>query len=134
MARLVRWLPVVLLGLAAVLIGDALVRGSAHAALVLVVPVLTGSSAEFLLGVLLLFVGFLSLPFLLSGPGLDEPTPRTGPAEPPAHGGVILIGPVPIFFGEWRGMSRRAYLWWAALGSVLFVVLLVAALWFVARG
>lgn len=134
MAGPLRWLPVVLLGLAAVLLGDALLRGSAHAALVLVVPVLTGSSAEFLVGVLLLIVGFLSLPLLVSGTYADERETGSADTEAPRHGGVVLIGPVPIFFGEWRGMSRRAYLWWAALGSVLFVVLLVAALWWVARG
>ena len=137
MFRGLRFVPLLLLLAGAVLIVDAVVRGAAHASLVLIVPVLTGSSGEFLLGVLLVFLGLLSVPFLLlSIGGWEELPPSAGTpsSEHSGAGGVILIGPVPIFFGEWAGLRRRAYLWWVAVASLLFAVLLVAWVWLELRG
>jgi uncharacterized protein (TIGR00304 family) len=123
-----RYVPLVLLAVGAALIVDAVLRGSAHAALILIVPVLTGGSVEFLFGVLLLFLGLLSLPALTLMQGLHATEPGEAPeggARPSGSGGVVLIGPVPIFFGEWGEMRRRTYWWWVAVASVLFAALLV---------
>jgi uncharacterized protein (TIGR00304 family) len=119
----------------AALVADAVLRGQASLSLVLVVPVFSGSSVEFLLGVVLLVVGFLLLPLSLWEPSESEPLlrPAEGPSVPPpstgaAGGGVVLIGPVPIFFGAWKNVSRRVRLLAAVAGAVLLVVLVVGFL------
>lgn len=110
----------------------AVVRSEASLHLVLIVPVLAGSSPLFLLGVLLVVVGFALLPLALgstspevrppSGPGGIAPSPP--PSE--AFGGVILIGPVPLFFGAWRHPDRRRYLLAVALGTAVVVAAVLA--------
>lgn len=124
--------PLALLPLAAfvagaALIADAVRRGEATLALVVVVPVVAGSSGEFLLGVVLVLVGFLSLPLLF----LEARAPVAPlPAEPPraeggsagVGGGFVLIGPVPIFFGGFRRLSRRVRLGIAVAAVLLFAL------------
>ena len=133
----VRFLPLVLLALGAALIVDAVLRGSAHAALILIVPVLTGGSLEFLVGVVLLFIGLLSLPLLSLASAMEseeEVEPSGGKPASTGSGGVVLIGPVPIFFGEWAGMRGKAYWWWVAVASFLCAAFLVAWVWFSLAG
>ena len=126
-----------LLALGASLIVDSVLRGHANAAIVIVFPVLSGTSPEFLVGALLLFVGLLTAPLLAIG-ALVEPASADGPdstSEPArACGGVILIGPVPIFFGGWRRATRRTYWWWVAAATLFFLVVLVAWVWWVRSG
>jgi len=135
----VRWVvlgPVALLlaGLALVVVSVA--KGGADVALLVVFPVVYGSSLGFLLGAILLFAGFLSLPFALgmeedearSTPSLADPPPPTGASG--GVGGFVLIGPVPIVFGSWKGVSRRVRWALAVAGSVLLTVVVVAFLWF----
>ena len=131
--HLVRSLPFALLAAGVVSLVAAVATGEATFYLVLVVPVLTGSSGLPLLGVVLLFLGFLTLPLgfptdahegndvlLSSAPSSPRgPTPRSSSGS----GGVILLGPVPIFFGSWKDPSSRVY-WVAVLVGV--VVLAVA--------
>ncbi len=110
------------------LVADAVVRGGARASLVVVIPVVSGGSAEFLVGVLLLVVGFFSLPFTLGTLAAPEPSSGTDPSPSPwSHGGVVLIGPVPLFFGSWRSLSRRARWAWVAVGGAVTVAIVVAA-------
>ena len=136
MARALRFLPIVALAAGTALLVDAIARGTAHASLVLIVPVITGTSGEFLVGVLLVFVGLVLLPLLGAGE-TTVATRWTDPAEPGsgrlASGGVVFVGPVPIFFGEWGKAVRRTYWWWVALASLLLSVALVAWLWFLLR-
>jgi uncharacterized membrane protein len=119
----------------AALVADAVLHGRASLSLVVIVPVFSGSSAEFLLGVVLLVVGFLLLPLSLWEPSVSEPLlpPAAGPSVPPpsagaAGGGVVLIGPVPIFFGAWKNVSRRVRLLAAVAGAVLLAILVVGFL------
>jgi uncharacterized protein (TIGR00304 family) len=109
------------------LIVDAVLRGGALVSLVVIVPVVTGSSGEFLLGVLLLIVGLLLLPFglMLSNEGTPRSEDLPSAAETGA-GGVVLIGPVPVFFGSWRGVSRRTRWIVAAVGGTAVILLVVA--------
>jgi len=135
--HLVRYLPLILLAAGAALIVDAVLRGSAHAALIFIVPVLTGGSSEFLVGVLLLFLGLLAFPAVSLSASMwsasEEPA-AGGPTSSGGTGGVVLIGPVPIFFGEWGEMRRRTYWWWVAVASVLFAALLVVWVWLALAG
>ncbi|MGA8275744.1 MAG: DUF131 domain-containing protein [Thermoplasmata archaeon] len=126
------WVPVVLLAAGMVLIVDAVVRGAASVALVAIIPVISGSSTEFLVGVVLLLVGFLSVP--LAFLSFDQP-PETGAAlDPRARGetptgevgGLLLVGPVPIFFGSWKSVSLRAKVAVAVVGAILLIVLVLA--------
>jgi uncharacterized membrane protein len=126
------WIPVVLLVAGVVLIVDAVLRGTASVALIAIVPVVSGSSTEFLVGVVLLLVGFLSLPlaFLSLDPGPSPGAvvdPRARGETPTAEvGGLILVGPVPIFFGSWKDVSFRTKVAVAVVGAALLVVLVLA--------
>jgi len=124
-----RWVPLVLLAAGVGLVGDAILQGGATVAIVVVLPVIFGASTEFLLGVVLLLVGFVTLPLAMGWTLASEET-DAGPAParrevPPAEvGGLILIGPIPLFFGRWRGMSRRIRVAVALAGALLLLALL----------
>jgi uncharacterized membrane protein len=131
--RAVRWVPLVLLALGTGLVADAVVAGRASLVLVLIVPVVSGASAEFLLGVVVLLLGFLTLPLAfmvpLGGPASNTP-PRVGrPALPDeissGVSGLILLGPVPIFFGGWKSVPRWARVLAAAVGALVVVAVVV---------
>lgn len=126
MATAARWIPLVLLGVSAVLIGVAVASGTAQVALFLVFPVISGGSWTFLAGVLVLVAAFLSMPFAWASSSASVPTatPET------ASGGVLLLGPIPIFFGQLGAAERSRYLWWVALGCLFAVVALVVAVAF----
>ena len=137
--RGIRAVPLVLWVLGVALIADSVLRGSARVSLVVIVPVVSGQSIEFLLGVVALFAGFLTLPWLFL---LEEGRPKRFPETPGAEttppplrssshvggGGLILIGPVPILFGGWRNVSRRARWWLAIVGGVILVAFLMVVL------
>lgn len=133
---------VALLVTSAVVIALSVAEGGANVAIFGIIPVISGSSALFFLGVVLLFVGFLSVPFALATEWEEEPAPaRPGPAPPlPANteasppsrggfGGVVLIGPFPILFGSWKGISRQARWALALAGALLLTAFVVAVLW-----
>lgn len=112
------------------LVALSIVEGGASVALLVIVPVISGSSLTFLLGVVLLVVGFLSLPFALAEEwgGAPPSLPSSGTAQTGGQGGgggFILIGPVPIVFGSWKGISRRTRWWLAFVGAVLLTVAFV---------
>jgi uncharacterized membrane protein len=128
-----RWPPSLLLLLSvagAALVVDSVLRGGSTFALVLIVPVITGSSPELLAGVALIFAGFLAWA-LASAPSDASPLPTAPPSYDPARrespddagavGGVLLIGPIPIFLGGYRPGTRRARWAWVALGLGLSV-------------
>jgi uncharacterized protein (TIGR00304 family) len=127
------------LGVVAILlVGVALIVlsvlvGRASVSLLVIFPVISGSSLTFLLGVVLLIVGFLALPFVLSEAWESVPLAPSEPAtrSPNAGsgvGGFVLVGPVPVVFGSWKGISRRARWALAASGAVLLVAVLVVFL------
>jgi uncharacterized membrane protein len=101
----------------AVAIGD----GGAHAALVVAVPVLYGDSPLFLLGVLLLVAGIVSLPWAFDSVTRDRP----GAVES-GTGGVVVLGPIPVFWGNAVGASRRLRIALSVAGAVALVVTILA--------
>ena len=119
-------LVVLLVGVA--LVVDAVRRGEASVVLVVVVPVVYGASAELAAGIV-----FLLAAIFLVSLGRAQ---RAGPADPAdgtatgadrssgAMGGVLLLGPVPIFFGSARRVSRRTYLLAVLAGAALFAAAL----------
>ncbi len=93
------------------LVVDSAARGEATVSLVLIFPVLSGDSPEFVAGVGLVVAGLFATPLAWAYSEVDDESPdRRRPAAGPGEGfgGVVLVGPVPIVFGGWRGLSRRA--------------------------
>jgi uncharacterized membrane protein len=127
------FLAVLLAGVA--LIGYAVATGAASLALVLIIPVVWGSSLALALGVLLAFVGLVGLLGTLAPVAAEEEGPSPPPAgsgtPPPAAttgcGGFVLLGPVPLFFGSARPFGRRYYVWALLAGAALFVLLVLVA-------
>lgn len=117
------------------LLVEALATGGARLYLLLIIPVVTGTTPLFGLAVACLVGGVLLLPLAFVG---QEPPEEPSPARPPAHpilagegessGGLILVGPVPIFFGAWRRNPPISYRW-AILVGVILAVLAVLLLW-----
>lgn len=114
-------LALVLLAGGVVLMVDAVRRGAASAALVLIFPVLSGNSPEFLLGLFAFLLGIVTGMIAFAGArGAAARGPPDGGEEGASTaGGVLLIGPIPIFFGSARPASLRALLGWVALGAAL---------------
>ena len=116
------------------LVALSISEGGATLALVVVFPVVFGSSVLFVLGVVLMFAGFVCLPFALATSAIvdaEGPVPEGSEASAGASavGGVVLIGPVPILFGSWRELSRRARWALVLLGAGLFTLALLALVW-----
>jgi uncharacterized membrane protein len=117
--------------LGAFLIAWAIATHQVTLYLLVILPVLTSSSPLFVAGILSIFFGVLAA---IVGTGFEsgpEPTPSVSPRAHPSGsgvGGVILIGPVPIVFGSWSGLSRRARIGLAIGGAVVFVAILTILL------
>lgn len=133
--RVLRVAPFGLLLAGVLLVGDAVARGRATVSWVLVVPVVSGASLEFLAGSLLLVVGLFAVPLAFAFTQEDELPPPA--ALPPSAGptrratgasGVVLVGPLPIFFGGWADLPARTRRWVALAGAAAMVALLVAGL------
>ena len=114
----------------------SVVQGGATVSLVVIIPVVSGSSATFVAGVALVIAGFLALLLAFSGPWPLEEAPLGPDAQGTSSGkaaggagGFVLIGPVPIVFGSWRGISRRDRWRLALVGAVVLIVVLLAAVW-----
>jgi len=115
------------------IVASLLAGGSRLYLVLLIIPVLSGNSVPFLAGVLLTFLGFFG--FLASfageatGAGLDEDgtTEHVEGGARSAAGGVLLIGPIPIFFGAAKPAQRRYYLLALLAAVVLFAGVLVLA-------
>jgi uncharacterized protein (TIGR00304 family) len=128
--RAIGWVPLVVLGAGVALVIDSVVSGRAAVSLLVIVPVVSGASGEFLLGVLLIVVGLILVPLGWSGTS-DPAAPGAGSeGGASSSGGIILIGPIPILFGSWRSVSRRTRVWLALVGACL--VILLGALAFLA--
>lgn len=118
--------PVAFAALGVALVAVAVARGDATAGLIVIVPFVTGSSAVFLGGLLALIGAFVTLPLAFTP---DEDRAEVDvPATPPSSGigGVVVIGPIPIFFGRWRSVSRTAKILVAVAGAAILAVLVLA--------
>ena len=122
------WIAPVLLLAGFLLVADAARRGDATLHLVLVVPVVSGTSAEFILGLVLVALGFFLIPLAWGGSSERVSGPPDAPAPPSEMGGVVLLGPVPIFLGAFRNPPR--WVFWAAvgIGAVLLAIALAVFL------
>ena len=125
--RWIRWLSPALLVAGIALVAWAVSLGVATFYLVVIFPVVTGSSALLLGGALLIIAGIFLLPWTFSGAPAEEPESpeRSLPSSVPASqssGGVVLLGPVPLFFGSWRSAPGWAYWLAVLLGSAFLLV------------
>jgi uncharacterized membrane protein len=116
-----------------ILLIEAVRTGGARLFLFLIFPVLSGSSLAFGLAVVFLVIGLFLLPLVfVRGEPSEIPAAGTvaaGPSSSPEEGGaggLVLIGPVPIFFGSWRRRPPISYRWAVLIGVVLAVL---AFLW-----
>ncbi|MCI4326103.1 MAG: DUF131 domain-containing protein [Thermoplasmata archaeon] len=120
-----RWLGPALLVLGVALVIAAVATGAARLVLVVVIPVFVGGTSPlFLGGIVALFGGLLLLPLTFGGAfELDrsESEPTEG-EETPRAGGLVLIGPVPIFFGAWKRPTQRTVWIAVAIGAALLVL------------
>jgi len=135
MRTVARALGPVFLLIGAALLVESLSTGGARLYLLLIIPVVTGTTPLFGLSVVCLVVGVLFLPLVFAGEESSEspPPPARSPgastgAETGGSGGLILVGPIPIFFGAWRRNPPISYRWAVVLGVVLAVVA-VLLLW-----
>ena len=112
------------------LLGLAVSTGGAQVHLLLIVPVVTGTSPLAFLGVLLILaamvLGFVSLagrelPATDEAPGASTAPAGVAPTPSKSFGGVVFLGPFPLVFGSNPRMARTMLL----LGVVLFVLLVV---------
>ncbi len=130
--RVQRWafVPAVLLAAGAVLVALAVFAGGAGFAIVVIVPVLYGRSLEFAGGVPLLIAGIFSLPLAFAAEisVATEETREAAPSATASGGGVVLIGPVPLFFGSWRGVSARIRWLVAIVGAAVLVAAIALVL------
>lgn len=135
MRSIVRILGPVCLAVGAVLLGESLATGGARLYLLVILPVFTGTTLVFGLAVGFLVAGFFLLPLVFVGKETadlrSEGTPA--PTSPPSTGmgsagGMVLIGPVPIFFGAWRRNPPISY-WWAVVLGVVLAVVVLLLLW-----
>jgi uncharacterized membrane protein len=123
------WLLLLLSLAGIVLAADAVLRGGATLSLIVIVPVVSGSSPELFAGVGLIFLGFLGWVLVSASrsadvvrtPDVSTRDPSTAGDGESSMGGVVLIGPIPIFLGGYRPGSRRAQWAWVAAGVALTV-------------
>jgi len=131
------WVPIAvfLAGVACIVVAAA--TGEAQVQLLIIFPLISGTSWLFILGVMLIIASFV-LGFVFAAPAMteeDQASPRTPgvrhpedaqqePRRKARYGGVVLIGPVPIVFGS----DRNVALIMLVLAIVLIVVVLAIAL------
>lgn len=125
-----RWAGPGFLVLGIALVFAAVATGAAQLELVVFLPVFVGgASALFLGGVLAIFLGLVLLPLAFGMEFAWDPVAVDRPerSPPPRAGGVVLIGPFPLFFGSWKSPSRMS--WWiaAGVGAAMVVAVLVLA-------
>jgi uncharacterized protein (TIGR00304 family) len=118
----------------ALVIVAAVRTGAATLTLLVFIPVVSGSSFLLVLGVVLLIGGFVTLPLLWyeiqpQGSESFEVAPADGARSTSSRGssgGLVLIGPIPIFFGAWKSSEHRTLYWVAVAVGVLLTLLAVA--------
>ena len=117
----------------AALLAYSVATGEMQVALVLIVPVVYGSSAMGILAIGLVIAGvfiFMVDPFLDANAEDAERDPAEETAQPgitkkPEFGGVVLIGPIPIIFGSSKGMTL-----FAIVVAVIILAIMVLSLFY----
>ncbi len=121
--------PIGLIVVGLALVALAVADGGASLALVVVLPVLYGRSLEFVAGVLLFVAGLFALPLAFGpvAPVEAEPEEDASPSSG-GSGGLVLIGPVPILWGSWKGVSPRTRVLLAVVGGAILAAAVVLLL------
>lgn len=123
------WLPVGTFVAGIALAVAAVVTGEADVSLVLIFPVFSGSSAIFLLGVLLIIASFLVGFAMIAADSRADMQQAGRPVQTPSpgegknklqYGGVVMIGPIPIAFGS----NRTIALVMLVIGIIAAIMLL----------
>jgi len=122
MSLVKRWIPVLLLLSATVLLVLSVIRGEAEVYLFILFPVFSGHGLLFVLSILLFIVGFLSVPLIFT-----EDTPVStgffdGEEAKIRSGGVIFVGPIPIIV---LGDGRTAFYTLLALSALLIALFII---------
>lgn len=110
-----------ILGFAVMIIG--IITGESKAGIFLIFPYVVTSSPITILGIILIFLGFIIL-FLVPALTLEDTRieesyiDRDRKVE---YGGVILIGPFPIAFGS----SKKLALIMIVIGLIIFIVMTI---------
>lgn len=113
-------------------IGYAAAQGELRVALVFIFPVFYGEGPWAFAAILLVFAAGLGWFFSLVGRGRpvrEAPEPsseRRSPAGERRHGGIVMIGPLPIVWGSDRGMTRIVV-------AVALVLLVTGLVWWWVR-
>ena len=130
------FLPLLIFAAGIVMVSATVAKGDADVSLVVIFPVFSGSSALFLLGVVLVILSFLAgFAMLATGQvetdrhGLQPLGPeRTVSAERGTkYGGVVLIGPIPIAFGSDKRIATLMLLIGVATIVAILALLLLLA-------
>ncbi len=118
-----------LLGVLLVVVG--VLEGDVELALFFVIPVIYGTGIYLIGGIFLIMLSFILFFFLsfnvapASGKRSYDGAykgRRKGPKRESKYGGVIFIGPIPIFFG--KDMSTTKKMMWLGLVIALILVFL----------
>jgi len=105
----------------------AVAQGGAQVHLLVIVPVVTGTSPLAFVGILLILVAVMLAFVALAGRGLPAAegpkeagpaTPQGSPAPSKSFGGVVFLGPFPLVFGSNPKVTRAMLV----LGLFLFIL------------
>ena len=129
--RLIRWLGPASFLAGILILALAVARGEGSLYLVLIVPVVVATGPLALLGIVLVFAGFLLTFWFWPSRSAGEPhglaslpVSREGrpQAAPPTRrwGGVLFLGPIPVIFGSDPRLTRTMLV----VGVILFFALL----------
>jgi uncharacterized membrane protein len=120
-------IPLGLLVAGAALVVYSVLRGLATVGILVVIPFVVGSSASLAVGVFLIAVGFLTLPFAFAEvewEDEDRSPVRSGSSR---TSGVVVVGPIPFFFGTWRELPRWVPIAVSVAGGAVLAVWLLLA-------
>jgi uncharacterized protein (TIGR00304 family) len=122
--RLAALAATLLLAAGVALIVVAVLQRTTQFAIVVFVPVFFTTSWELPVGVFLVIAGAFAT-LVAVAPAGSEGLAGAAPAEDRSTGGLVLIGPIPIFFGSMTRLSRRARWTVTVLCVAVFVALLI---------
>ena len=110
-----RMLPLILFLFGISLIIISVIMGESQLALFFIFPVIYGAGLIMMIGILMIFLSFISLFFIL--PLQDDTQPIESQRES-KWGGVIFIGPIPIVIGKDKSVTK----------TMLYIGLIIAVI------
>lgn len=124
-------MPSLIFLLGVLLVAVGVLEGDVGLTLFFIIPVIYGTGIYLIGGIFLIMLSFI-LFFFLSFSGVPASGKRSydgsykerrkGPKRKSKYGGVIFIGPIPIFFG--KDMSTTKKMMWLGLVIALILVFL----------